>query len=57
MKDFLDFFDNDSKINRYFNTTGICIEEKHYMVNINKKLKEIVKLVQNDKYFVISRPR
>ncbi|MGL5066315.1 MAG: hypothetical protein ACRC6T_00605 [Sarcina sp.] len=35
MKDFLDFFDNDSKVNRSFNTTGICIEEKHYMVNIN----------------------
>ena len=27
------------------------------MVNINQKLKKIIKLVQNDKYFVINRPR
>lgn len=57
MKDFLEFFDDDKKINKSFNTTGICIEAKHYMVNIDKKLKEIVRLVQYDKYFVISRPR
>lgn len=57
MKDFLEFFDDDKKVSKSFNTTGICVEEKHYMVNINKKLKEIVKLVQQDKYFVISRPR
>ena len=57
MKDFSDFFEDDKKISKVFNTTGICIEEKHYMVNINKKLREIVKLIQGDKYFVISRPR
>ena len=27
------------------------------MVSVNHKLKEIVRLVQNDKYFVINRPR
>lgn len=44
----------DKKI---FNTTGICNEKKHYMVNIDSKLKKIVKLVQEEKYFVINRPR
>ncbi|MGL5576835.1 MAG: AAA family ATPase [Sarcina sp.] len=57
MKDFLEFFDDEKIVNKSFNTTGICIEDKHYMVNIDKKLKEIVRLVQYDKYFVISRPR
>ena len=57
MENYLDFFDDDMEIGRVFNTSGVCIEEKHYMVNTNKKLKEIVRLVQLDKYFVINRPR
>ena len=57
MENYLDFFDDDMEIGRVFNISGVCIEGKHYMVNINKKLKEIVRLVQLDKYFVINRPR
>ena len=57
MENYLDFFDDDMEIGRVFNTSGVCIEGKHYMVNTNKKLKEIVRLVQLDKYFVINRPR
>lgn len=57
MGDYLEFFDHAELKGRVFNTTGVCNKDNHYMVNINHKLKEIVKLVQNDKYFVINRPR
>lgn len=40
-----------------FNTTGLCVPKKHYMVDISKKLDDIEKLVDNDSYFVINRPR
>lgn len=52
----VDFFE-DIEFSKRFNTTGVCVPEKHYMVNINLKLKEIIKLIQNDSYFVINRPR
>ncbi|MGL5067772.1 MAG: hypothetical protein ACRC6T_08155 [Sarcina sp.] len=57
MENYLDFFDDEIKVSKTFNTSGVCIDGKHYMVNINKKLREIVRLVQHDKYFVINRPR
>ena len=40
-----------------FNTTGICIEDKHYMVNIENKLNEIENMVNRGDYFIINRPR
>ena len=40
-----------------FNTTGICISKKHFMVNIDNKLKKIIKLIEEDSYFTINRPR
>ena len=40
-----------------FNTTGVCIEKKHYMVNIDNKLKKIEKLIDDELYFTINRPR
>lgn len=52
-----EFFDNSDLKCRVFNTTGSCNKEKHYMVNINTKLKEIIRLVQRENYFVINRPR
>ncbi|MGL4910796.1 MAG: AAA family ATPase, partial [Romboutsia sp.] len=42
---------------KYFNTTGLCIENKHYMVNIDNKISKIKKLISRDKYFIINRPR
>ncbi|MCD8109460.1 MAG: AAA-like domain-containing protein [Clostridiales bacterium] len=42
---------------RTFNTTGACFPDVHYMVNINSKLAEIRKLIDNGSYFVINRPR
>lgn len=40
-----------------FNTTGVCIPKKHYMVDISKKIDQIEKLVEEEFYFVINRPR
>ena len=39
---------------RVFNTTGVCIPEKHYMVNINGRLQQIRELVDAGKYFTIN---
>ena len=40
-----------------FNTTGVCIPAKHYMVDISAKLDAILPMVADGDYFVINRPR
>ena len=41
-----------------FNTTGVCIPEKHYMANITKQLDQIeYNMVDEGKYFTINRAR
>ena len=40
-----------------FNTTAVCIPEKHYMVDLSERVKEIRKLVDAGKYFTINRAR
>lgn len=40
-----------------FTTTGICNPEKHYMVDISERLKEIKGMVDAGKYFCINRAR
>jgi hypothetical protein len=40
-----------------FNTTGICIPEKHYMVDISGKLDQIEEMIKSGKYFTINKPR
>ena len=40
-----------------FNTTGVCIPEKHYMVNISNKTTKILEMIERGDYFVINRPR
>jgi hypothetical protein len=40
-----------------FNTTGVCIPEKHYMVDISNKTAAIFEMIQQGDYFVINRPR
>lgn len=42
---------------RRFNSTGVCVSRKHYMVNISNKLTEIKGLIDNEFYFTINRPR
>ncbi|WP_411682464.1 AAA-like domain-containing protein [Clostridium thailandense] len=40
-----------------FNTTGPCISKKHYMVNIENKLRAVETLIDRGDYFLINRPR
>ena len=42
---------------KVFNTTAVCIPEKHYMVDLSERVKEIKKLVDAGKYFMINRAR
>ena len=40
-----------------FNTVGVCVPSKHYMVDITKKLVEIKELIDNGFYFTMNKPR
>ena len=40
-----------------FNTTGVCIPTKHYMVDLSERLAEIRKMVDAGEYFTINRAR
>jgi hypothetical protein len=40
-----------------FNTRGVCVPEKHYMVDVSSKLAKIMELVDQESYFAINRPR
>lgn len=42
---------------KQFNITGLCVPEKHYMVDISGRLKEIRKLIDEGAYFTINRAR
>lgn len=42
---------------KWFNDTGVCIPEKHYMVDISHKTEQIFEMIQRGNYFVINRPR
>ena len=40
-----------------FNTSAVCVPEKHYMVDLSERVKEIKKMVDAGKYFTINRAR
>lgn len=40
-----------------FNTTAVCIPDKHYMVDISEMIEKIKELVNAGKYFTINRAR
>ena len=42
---------------RYFNISGTCFPDKHYMVDLTGRLAEIRKLVERGDYFTINRAR
>lgn len=48
--------DGDSAVKK-FNTTGICNPDKHYMVDISKRLEKIKTLINDGDYFCINRAR
>ena len=42
---------------RKFNVTGLCVPEKHFMVDISGKLAKIMEMIDNGDYFTINRAR
>lgn len=42
---------------RRFNTTGLCLPDIHYMVNIEERLEEIKAMVDEGEYLTINRAR
>ena len=44
-------------MNKTFNIVGTCYPEENYMVNMESRLNEIEKLVDEKKYFTINRAR
>ena len=42
---------------REFNVTGLCVPDMHYMVNIEEKIEQIFRMVDERKYFTINRGR
>ena len=40
-----------------FNDTGTCIASRHYMMDVNYKLEQVMNMVNKGKYFTINRPR
>ena len=40
-----------------FNVTGVCVPEKHYMVDISEKLAKIMEMIDYGDYFTINRAR
>ena len=45
------------KVTKTFNVTADCKPEEHYMVNLDRRLLEIRKLIDTGKYFTINRAR
>ena len=42
---------------REFNDTGLCVANRHYMVDTSPKIAQIIDLIDTGKYFTINRPR
>lgn len=42
---------------KWFNTTGVCVPTKHYMVDLSKKIAQIKIMVDRGDYFTINRGR
>ena len=40
-----------------FNTTGLCVPDKHYMVDMSDCAEQIVGMIDDGKYFTINRAR
>jgi hypothetical protein len=40
-----------------FNITGRCFPKEHYMADVSKKLAIALKMIENEDYFIINRPR
>ncbi|MCD2345251.1 GxxExxY protein [Clostridium guangxiense] len=40
-----------------FNTTGVCIPEKDFMVDVTGKVNQVESMIDRGEYFIINRPR
>lgn len=40
-----------------FNTTGVCIPDRHYMVDLNSRMEQMKAMVDSGKYFTVNRAR
>ncbi len=44
-------------LKKVFNITGLCVKDRHYMVDTTEKIRKIIKMVERGDYFTINRPR
>lgn len=44
-------------MSKVFNVNGVCKPEKHYMVNLDRRIHEIRSMIENGQYFTINRAR
>ena len=44
-------------MSRYFNITGCCNPQEHYMVNLDSRLAQIKEMVDKGQYFSINKGR
>lgn len=42
---------------KYFNTTGLCTPGRHFMVNMESRIKSVKKYIERGEYFTINRAR
>ena len=42
---------------KYFNITGLCFPNEHYMADVSKKLTRAYSMIERGEYFIINRPR
>ena len=46
------------KGDKYFNVTGLCVPEYHYMANTHEKIEQIIqKYIKTKSYFTINQAR
>lgn len=57
LESILKLADKEKITQRYFNTTGICNPDEHYMINLEERLAQVASLVNEGKYFTINRAR
>lgn len=57
MKDGENLRGEGTKLKRRFNITGLCVPEKHYMVDMTERVDEMKALVDEGVYFTINRAR
>ena len=42
---------------KFFNASGPCVPEDHYMIDVNERFQNITGLIDNKRYFILHAPR